>query len=83
MGNACSGTHGLHFPGVQFFSMPHGIGMFQYASQWNGDNFHVVVGVRAEAHARRHPIVIPHPETAKMNSVWIVPIGKRKRVIGL
>jgi hypothetical protein len=39
--------------------------------------------MRAEAHARRHPIVVPHPETAKMNSVWIVPIGKRKRVVGL
>jgi hypothetical protein len=39
--------------------------------------------MRAEAHARRHPIVVPHPETAKMNSVGVVPVGKRKRVVGL
>ena len=57
--------------------------MFKYPPKRNGYNFHVVMRMRAKTHSLGNPIVVPHPEAAKVNSIGVVPIGKRKRVIGL
>ena len=83
MCNAGTGAHGLNFIRMQLFAVAHGIRMFQDTGQRNGDDFHVVVGMRTKTHSRRNPVVVPNAQATKMNLFRVVPAGEGKRMIGL
>jgi hypothetical protein len=53
----------------------------QIALQRNGDNFHIIVWMRAKTHASSDCIVVQNTQHSKLNALGIVPTGKTKPLV--
>jgi hypothetical protein len=63
--------------------MAHRILMLKRSAQNIGDDFHVMMRMRAEAAAGRHCVVVDDAQTAKTHPVRIVIVREGKRVPGV
>ena len=71
-------THYLHIPVPDNRDIAHAVLVFEISFQRNGDDLHVVVGMRSEAHSTCYSVVIQNTQSAKLNPLRIVIIGKTK-----
>src|SRR5262245_47012979 len=75
--------HALHVTGPYHGLRPKAILMRHFAIEDDGDDFHFLVGMRAEAGVRGDDVVIEHAQGAKLDIRRVIILAKRKQPVGL
>ena len=81
--NSRSGTHNLNLPGFNNGLISHAVFVLELPRKRDRNDFHVIVRVRAKAHARGNFIVVQHTQHTKVHFLRIVIIRKAETVEAL
>ena len=73
--------HNLHVRRFDDLRVAHAIFVFEVAFYADTHDFHIVVWVRAEAHAARDNIVVQHAQSPKIHAFWVVITSETERKI--
>src|SRR5436190_2552475 len=73
----------LQLAGAQRLGVTHAVLMRQLAAKHVGEDLHIVVAMRAEARARRHPVLIDHAKRPEAHMFPIEIIREGKAVIAV
>ena len=63
--------------------MAHAVLVLDRALEDVGEDLHVAMGMGGEAAARRHPVLVDHPELPEAHVVGVVIVAERERVAGV
>ena len=83
MEDPSAGAHPLREPRVDDPAVAGGVLMHQRALHHPRDDLHVAVGMRLEAHAGNHDVIVVHEEESVMGVGPIVVVPERERVLGV
>ena len=78
--HAAARAHALHVARRDDRAVAHAVLVRQLPVEHVGNDLHVAVAVRAEAHARLHAVLVDHAQRAEAHVRRIVVVGKRKAV---
>ena len=81
--HASTCTHHLYLPFSNHLGIAHAVFVFQIATQWNGDDFHIVVRMGAKAHTALNGVIVEHTKRTKLYALGVEPACKAKAVFGL
>src|ERR1700722_7564206 len=81
MHNARAGGHALDLIRSERLLMAHAVLMRQRTLGDVGEDFHIAMGVHAEALAGSHAVFIDHTQAAETHELGVVIAGERKRMI--
>ena len=74
--NARSSAHDLNLARFYNGLIAHAVLVLKLPRKRDGNDFHVIVGVRAETHARSDFVVVQDTQHTKVHFLWIVIIRK-------
>lgn len=83
MAHAAAGGHVLDFAGANDAAVAHGVFVLERAAEDVGNDLHVLVRVRAKAHAGHDEVVINDAETAVTHPLGVIVVREAEGVIGV
>ena len=81
VGNARTGAHHLQLARLEHLHVAHAVAVLQGSRKNERNDLHIVVGMRPEALARGHRIVVEHPEGPEVNPLGIVISGEAEGMV--
>ena len=79
--DALAGRHALHLAAPDDAAVAQAVLVLQGAGQDVGDDLHIPVAVRAEAHARRHAVLVDDAQDAPAHLGRVVILGEGEAVL--